>query len=99
MPNKELEWTFDPATRCRESPLGRQMHHDIRLELSKNSFHLFAITDVRLHEVISLRISDIRQGFEVTGVGQRIEVDNSMLSGSNQFTDNRGADKAGTACN
>ncbi|AWF29648.1 hypothetical protein CSC19_1318 [Enterobacter hormaechei] len=48
---------------------------------------------------IAFAIAYFTQGFQITGIGQFINVNNAIPSIANNMSDNRGTDKTGTASN
>ncbi|MND86448.1 hypothetical protein D3C80_784140 [compost metagenome] len=79
--------------------LCRQMHHGIWLMHSKHAIQLSTIADIYLLERIAFAIGHIRQGCQIACIGQFIEVDDEILSMTNDMAYHSRADKAGTSGN
>ncbi|BCZ53178.1 hypothetical protein OUHCRE20_05510 [Enterobacter hormaechei subsp. steigerwaltii] len=79
--------------------LGSQVHYRIRLMGSKNTRHCLFITYIGMLKNIAFAIAYFTQGFQITGIGQFINVNNAIPSIANNMSDNRGTDKTGTASN
>ena len=59
--------------------LRRQMHHRIRLVALKNSRHTGSIANIRMLKRIALVALHRGQRLQVTGIGERIYINNGVL--------------------
>ncbi|BBT73406.1 hypothetical protein WP8S18E06_P10720 (plasmid) [Klebsiella sp. WP8-S18-ESBL-06] len=74
----------------------RQVHYCIGLMSGKNLFHCNFVAYISMFKNIAVTIAYFTQGFQITGIGQFINVNNAILSIINDMSDNRGTDKTGT---
>ncbi|MNZ86156.1 hypothetical protein D3C78_1049720 [compost metagenome] len=79
--------------------LGGQVHHRIGLALAEHSLDFKTVADIDLLEGVTLAGTSFGQGFEVTSVGQLVEVDHAVASIVDDVTNDRRTDEAGTAGN
>lgn len=65
-------WAIDGAIDVR---LSGQVHYGVRLVLKKNPVKFGTVANIDMLEGVTLAVTDVSQGFEVSGVGQFVEVD------------------------
>lgn len=73
--------------------LGGQMHHSIRLVQGKHPIQLGTVADIYLFEGITIACRYIGQGFQIAGIGEFIEIDNGILSITDDMAHNSRTDK------
>src|SRR5690554_7951189 len=76
---------------------GGQVHDGVWLVLGQYAVYFGAVADVYLFETVALVIADLRQAFEVAGVGEFVEVDHFILGAGDDVADYGGAYEAGAA--
>ena len=69
--------------------LGRQVHDRLRLETRNDRADRCLIDDIGLHEFVAGIGGNALQRFQVTGVGQLVEVEHFMPGIFDQMTDQR----------
>ena len=78
--------------------LGGEVHHHVGVFLLKQVIDSLAVTDVRLHETEVGLVHDALQRGQVSGIGQLVHADNTILRVLVQHIENEvAADKPGAA--
>ncbi|VGQ13212.1 hypothetical protein SB5544_05172 [Klebsiella variicola] len=72
----------------------RQVHHDIRAELTELGCHGISIGDIGLGKRVAFAPGHRRQGFEVAGIGQAVHHADFIPGIFNDMTNHGRADKA-----
>ncbi len=75
------------------NPSRHLVHHDIRLVQGKHPIQFRVVADIHLFKGITFTVCDTGQGFQVTRIGEFIEVDNGVVGIPNDMTNNPRADK------
>src|SRR5699024_560817 len=77
---------------------GGQMDYRVRLIFTEDALHLLGITDIGLLKMVAVSILNGRQTFQMSRVGQLVDIYNAMVRFIDQITHHSRADKPRYAC-
>ena len=77
--------------------LGGQMHHPSRPVLGKNARERRGVEDIRLLEDMARVFARRAQGFQIAGIGQLVEIDDSLAGFGDILADHGRSYESGTA--
>lgn len=77
--------------------LGRQMHNPVGLMRGENPLKLRGIPDVDLFEKMTGMFTHLLQGFQITRIGEGIDVDDPAVFFLKEQLDEIGADESGAS--
>ena len=71
------------------------MHDSLWLMLLKNALQFVSVADIHVLEDIAVALTDTSQRFEVAGIGELVDVDNTIVGAGNQVSNDRRANESG----
>ncbi len=74
--------------------LGREMHHALGAELGEEPVHGGAVDDVGLSETVVRQVRDGPQAFEITRIGELVDVEHIDAEFAGKMSDDGRADES-----